>query len=65
MNNKIRFTRIREVHVPTRNAGDAGSDFYVPENTEQFQIDLADKNVGNNIPPFFYYYNNIPIFRQY
>lgn len=49
MNNKIRFTRIREVHVPTRNAGDAGSDFYVPENTEQFQKDLADKNIGNNI----------------
>ena len=49
MNTKIRFTRIREVHVPTRNVGDAGSDFYVPENTEQFQKDLADKNVGNNV----------------
>lgn len=49
MNTKIRFTRIREVHVPTRNAGDAGSDFYVPENTQDFQIDLADKNIGNNV----------------
>lgn len=49
MNRKIRFTRIREVHVPTRNAGDAGSDFYVPENTEEFQKVLADKNIGNNI----------------
>jgi dUTPase len=49
MNTKIRFTRIRQVHVPTRNAGDAGSDFYVPDNTEQFLIDLADKNIGNNV----------------
>lgn len=49
MNAKIRFTRIREVHVPTRNAGDAGSDFYVPENTPEFQNDLADKNIGNNV----------------
>ena len=49
MNNKIRFTKIRDVKSPSRNYGDAGSDFYVPEYSEEFVKDLLEKNKNNNI----------------
>lgn len=49
MNNKIRFTRIRDVKVPTRNPGDAGNDFYVPEYSESFVDILLEKNTNNCI----------------
>ena len=49
MNNKIRFTKIRDVKSPSRNYGDAGSDFYVPEYNEEFIKDLLEKNKNNNI----------------
>lgn len=49
MNNTIRFTKIRDVKSPTRNHGDAGSDFYVPEYNEEFVHDLKEKNELNNI----------------
>ena len=47
--NKIRFTKIRNVKSPSRNWGDAGSDFYVPEYSEEFIEVLKEKNQGNNI----------------
>ena len=43
MNNKVRFTKIRNVKSPSRNQGDAGSDFYVPEYSEEFIKDLKEK----------------------
>jgi dUTP pyrophosphatase len=50
MNNKIQFTRIRDVKAPTRaNANDAGTDFYIPYYTEQFYKDLREKNKNNKI----------------
>ena len=49
MNNKIRFTKIRNVKSPSRNQGDAGSDFYVPEYSEEFIKDLKEKNKSNDI----------------
>ena len=49
MNNKVRFTKIREVKSPSRNQGDAGSDFYVPEYTKEFAEVLREKNTNNNI----------------
>lgn len=52
MNKKIRFTRIRDVKAPSYRVGDAGSDFYVPNNTRDFLNDLLEKNIvelNNNI----------------
>ena len=52
MNSKIRFTRIRDVKAPSYRVGDAGSDFYVPENTQDFLDALIKKNIeelDNNI----------------
>ena len=49
MNNKVRFTKIRDVKSPSRNQGDAGSDFYVPEYSEEFAEVLREKNTNNNI----------------
>lgn len=49
MNNKIRFTKIRDVKSPSRNQGDAGSDFYVPEYTDEFAHVLLEKNSKNNV----------------
>lgn len=49
MNNKVRFTKIRDVKSPSRNWGDAGSDFYVPEYSEEFVEDLISKNANNDI----------------
>ena len=52
MNSKIRFTRIRDVKAPSYHVGDAGSDFYVPENTQDFLDALIKKNIeelDNNI----------------
>lgn len=52
MNNKIRFTKIRDVKSPSRNQGDAGSDFYIPEYSEEFKKVLLDKNENNTIAVF-------------
>ena len=52
MNNKIRFTKIRDVKSPTRNQGDAGSDFYVPEYSIEFADILKEKNKNNKIAIF-------------
>lgn len=50
MDKRIQFTKIREVHSPTRaNSHDAGTDFYIPEYDEQFYQDLLEKNKNNNI----------------
>ena len=45
MNSKIRFTKIRDVKSPSYRVGDAGSDFYVPNKTEDFLEALLKKNV--------------------
>lgn len=45
MNTKIRFTKIRDVKSPERTEGNAGSDFFVPNNTEDFLEVLLRKNV--------------------
>ena len=45
MNSKIRFTKIRDVKSPSYRVGDAGSDFYVPENTQDFLDALIKKNI--------------------
>lgn len=49
MNNVIRFTKIRDVKSPKKNDGDAGSDFYVPEYSEEFIEALKEKNATNKI----------------
>ena len=47
---KIEFTKIRDVKSPNRaNKHDAGTDFYVPNYTEDFIRDLQDKNIGRKI----------------
>ena len=48
-NNLVRFTKIRDVKSPKRNAGDAGSDFYVPEYSEDFVKVLKEKNKQNDV----------------
>lgn len=45
MNSKIRFTKIRDVKSPSYRVGDAGSDFYVPNKTQDFLDALLEKNV--------------------
>jgi deoxyuridine 5'-triphosphate nucleotidohydrolase len=45
MNNKIRFTKIRDVKSPSYRVGDAGSDFYVPNKTQDFLDALLKKNI--------------------
>ena len=50
MNKKIEFTKIRDVKSPSRaNRHDAGSDFFIPNYTEQFAKDLKAKNKGNRL----------------
>lgn len=47
-NKKIQFTKIRNVKSPNRaNSHDAGTDFFIPEYSEQFLEDLKKKNVNN------------------
>jgi len=47
---KIKFLKIRDVKSPTRAYEfDAGIDFYVPEFTESFLSDLAEKNQGRDL----------------
>lgn len=41
----MQFIKIREVKSPERDVNEnAGIDFYIPENTEQFRKDLLAKN---------------------
>lgn len=48
--NLIKFLKIREVKSPSRAYEfDAGIDFYVPEFTESFLDDLAEKNSGRDL----------------
>ena len=50
MNNKVQFTKIRDVKSPERaNSNDAGMDFYIPYFDEKFLEDLKAKNVKNNV----------------
>lgn len=47
---KIKFLKVREVKSPSRAYEfDAGIDFYVPEFTESFLNDLAEKNQGRDL----------------
>jgi dUTP pyrophosphatase len=47
---KIKFLKVRDVKSPTRAYEyDAGIDFYVPEFTENFLNDLAEKNQGRDL----------------
>lgn len=58
----IRFTRVRKVKSPTRaNKGDAGIDFYVPEDLDM--VEFATKNPGNgyNITSFSAYIKTLSI----
>ena len=46
----IKFLKVRDVKSPTRAYEfDAGIDFYVPEFTEEFLSDLAEKNQGRDL----------------
>lgn len=46
--NRIQFIKVREVKSPTKAYGDAaGTDFYIPDCTEQFFNDLKEKNKNN------------------
>lgn len=50
MRNVIQFTRIRDVKAPNRaNSNDAGMDFFIPNYTESFLIDLQKKNENNKV----------------
>lgn len=47
-NKKIQFTKIRNVKSPNRaNSHDAGTDFFIPEYSDQFVKDLMEKNKNN------------------
>lgn len=49
-NRTVQFTKIRDVKSPVRaNSHDAGSDFFVPEYTEDFLMTLIEKNTHNNL----------------
>jgi deoxyuridine 5'-triphosphate nucleotidohydrolase len=49
-NRKIEFTKIRDVKSPNRaNKHDAGTDFYIPNYSEEFMQVLLEKNKGRNI----------------
>lgn len=49
-NKKIEFTKIRDVKSPNRaNMHDAGTDFYIPNYTNEFIKDLQEKNKGRKI----------------
>jgi len=46
----VEFTKIRSVKTPNRaNAHDAGTDFYIPDNTPEFIEFLKEKNKMNNL----------------
>jgi dUTP pyrophosphatase len=50
MNNKVQFTKIRDVKSPRRaNTNDAGMDFFIPNFSNEFFQDLAQKNVNNTL----------------
>lgn len=50
--NRLRFTKVRKVATPNRgNVGDAGLDFYIPEDLTFDQ--LAKANEGSGVPFFF------------
>ena len=49
-NNLIQFTKIRDVKSPNRaNSNDAGTDFYIPNFTEDFLVDLKKKNENQKL----------------
>ena len=49
-NRKIQFTKIRDVKSPNRaHSHDAGTDFFIPEYSEEFLRDLKAKNAANNL----------------
>ena len=51
--NRIQFIKVREVKSPTKAYGDAaGTDFYIPDFTEQFFNDLKEKNKNNRLSYF-------------
>ena len=50
INKKVQFVRIRDVKAPNRaNTHDAGTDFYMPNYSQQFLEDLLIKNVNNKL----------------
>lgn len=50
MNNKILFTKCRDVKSPNRGTGDsAGIDFFIPKYNSQFYNDLLEKNKNNSL----------------
>lgn len=50
--NRLRFTKVRQVTTPNRgNVGDAGLDFYIPEDLTFDQ--LVKANEGSGVPFFF------------
>lgn len=50
--NRLRFTKVRQVTTPSRgNVGDAGLDFYIPEDLTFDQ--LAEANQGSGVSFFF------------
>ena len=50
INKTVQFTKIRDVKTPNRaNKHDAGTDFFVPNYTQQFLEDLIIKNNTNNL----------------
>ena len=49
-NRKIQFTKIRNVKSPNRaHSHDAGTDFFIPEYSEEFLKDLKAKNTANKL----------------
>lgn len=49
-NRKIQFTKIRDVKSPARaNSHDAGTDFFIPNYSQQFLEDLIIKNRNNKL----------------
>lgn len=59
MEPSFKFVRVRDVHVPTRaNQGDAGIDFYVPNDLTVDDLSRCNGYVGNNIENLVITYNN-------
>lgn len=59
---KVDFTKCRDVKTPNRaNTNDAGTDFFVPNYTQQFLEDLIKKNNSNKLYYQLNYDNTLSI----
>lgn len=60
MKPSFKFIRVRDVHVPTRaNAGDAGIDFYVPNDLTTVDLNIANSKNNTYSDKIIFKYDNV------